>query len=340
MKGEMLMHHIPPLLINITVALIVAFAGGLVARRLGMPSIAGYLVAGVLIGPFTPGFVGDTETISELAELGVIFLMFGVGIHFSFKDLWSVRDIAIPGALLQMALATGLGFVLSQLWGWSIAAGLVLGLAISIASTVVLLRGLMDQGLLNTRHGRVAVGWLVLEDIATVLILVLLPALSSSSQEHTFGTIVTALTKAGVFVILMGFAGIRLLPWLLLRIAKIQSRELFLLVVLVIALGTALTSTEFFGVSLALGAFLAGVVISESTLSYQAAAEILPFQQIFAVLFFVSVGMLVNPQYLLANAGPVLALTGLIVIGKSLMTTLFGFLFPHPARTILIVAAD
>jgi CPA2 family monovalent cation:H+ antiporter-2 len=236
-KG-MSMHDVP-LLINITVALVVALGGGLVARRLGMPTIVGYLVAGVLIGPFTPGFVGDTESISQLAELGVIFLMFGVGIHFSFKDLWSVRDIAVPGALLQMTLATGAGFFLSQMWGWSVASGLVLGLAISIASTVVLLRGLMDQGLLNTQHGRVAVGWLVLEDIATVLILVLLPALTPSPQENTSSTIVIAILKAGIFVVLMVFVGIRFLPWLLQHIAKTQSRELFILTVLVIALGTA-----------------------------------------------------------------------------------------------------
>jgi CPA2 family monovalent cation:H+ antiporter-2 len=332
------MHEVN-LLVNITVSLVVAFCGGLVARRLGMPTIVGYLVAGVLIGPFTPGFVGDTEAISELAEIGVIFLMFGVGIHFSLKDLWSVRDIAVPGAILQMTLATAAGFLLSQLWGWPVASGLVLGLAISIASTVVLLKGLMDHGVLNTTHGRVAVGWLILEDIATVLILVLLPALTPSSQGDTGGTILLAIVKAGVFVALMVFAGVRLVPWILLRIAKMQSRELFILTVVVIALGTALASAELFGVSVALGAFLAGVVVSESSAGHQAGAEVLPFQEIFAILFFVSVGMLVNPAYLVTNAGPVLALTGLIVIGKSLITTLFGFFFPHPARTILIVAA-
>ncbi|MCC6805345.1 MAG: cation:proton antiporter, partial [Anaerolineae bacterium] len=332
------MHEVT-LLVNITVALTVAFCGGLVARRLGMPAIVGYLVAGVLIGPFTPGFVGDTEAIGELAEIGVIFLMFGVGIHFSFRDLWSVRDIAIPGAILQTTLSSGLGLLLSQLWGWSIAAGLVLGLAISIASTVVLLRGLMDQGLLNTRHGRVAVGWLVLEDIATVLILVLLPSLAPTSQDNTLVTVLLAIGKAIVFIVLMVFAGVRLVPWVLLQIAKIKSRELFLLTVLVIALGTALAAAELFGVSVALGAFLAGVVVSESSLGHQAGAEVLPFQQIFAILFFVSVGMLVNPAYLLANAGPVLVLTVLIVFGKSVITILLGFIFPHPARTILVVAA-
>lgn len=332
------MHEVT-LLINITVALIVAFCGGLIARRLGIPTIVGYLIGGVLIGPFTPGFVGDTEAISELAEIGVIFLMFGVGIHFSFRDLWSVRDIAIPGALLQMGLATGAGVVLSQIWGWSIASGLVLGLALSIASTVVLLRGLMDQGLLNTTHGRVAVGWLILEDIATVLILVFLPVLAPTSQTNTSDTIILAIVKAGIFIVLMVIAGARIVPWILLRIAKTESRELFTLTVLVIALGTALGAAELFGVSVALGAFLAGVVVSESALGHQAGADVLPFQQIFAILFFVSVGMLVNPAYLLANAGPVLVLTGFVVLGKSLITTLLGFLFPHPARTILVVAA-
>jgi CPA2 family monovalent cation:H+ antiporter-2 len=332
------MHELT-LVIDITMALVVAFGGGWVARRLGLPTIVGYLVAGVLIGPFTPGFVGDTESISQLAEIGVIFLMFGVGIHFSFKDLWSVRDIAIPGAILQTLLSTGIGFALSQLWGWSVASGLVLGFAISVASTVVLLRGLTDNGLLNTTHGRVAVGWLIFEDIATVLILVLLPVLTPLPQEDTSGTILVALVKAAIFIVVMIIAGARVVPWVLWQIAKLQSRELFLLAILVIALGTAIASAEIFGVSIALGAFLAGVVISESSLGHQVGAEVLPFQQIFAILFFVSVGMLVNPEYLLANAGPVLQLTALIVFGKFFLTSVLGFLFPHPARTILVVAA-
>ncbi len=332
------MHEID-LIINITVALTVAFGGGLLARRLGMPTIVGYLFAGLLIGPFTPGFVGDSESIGQLAEIGVIFLMFGVGIHFSFKDLWSVRHVAIPGAILQMALATAVGVALSQLWGWSLAAGLVLGLAVSIASTVVLLRGLMDQGLLNTTHGRIAVGWLVLEDIATVLILVLLPTLAPAAESAGSDSLIVAVVKAAVFVVLMVVIGARIVPWVLLRVAKTNSRELFILTVLVIALGIALAAYELFGVSFALGAFLAGVVVSESSLGHQVSAEVLPFQQIFAILFFVSVGMLVNPNYLLANAGPVLILTLFIVFGKAIITTVLGFFFPHPARTFLIVAA-
>jgi len=332
------LHNID-LLINIGVALCVAFVGGYLARLIKLPPIVGYLLAGVAIGPFTPGFVGDSESIGQLAELGVIFLMFGVGLHFSIHDLWRVRDIAVPGALFQMLAATGLGLALSQWWGWTLSAGLILGLAVSIASTVVLLRGLMDNGLLNTRHGKVAVGWLVLEDLATVLILVVLPVLSTTEDGVDGGAIVWALAKAGVFVGVVLIGGGRLVPWMLQRIAHTRSRELFTLLVLAVALGTALSAASIFGVSLALGAFLAGVIVSESPLSHQVGVEVLPFQEAFAVLFFVSVGMLVNPAYLLANAGQVLALTALIVIGKALIAAGIGFLFPHPARTALVVAA-
>ncbi|HRE30111.1 MAG TPA: cation:proton antiporter, partial [Anaerolineales bacterium] len=291
------------------------------------------------IGPFTPGFVGDSESISQLAELGVIFLMFGVGLHFSLKDLWRVRDIAIPGAIIQMLVATGLGLGLSQLWGWTLSAGLILGLAISIASTVVLLRGLMDQGLLNTRHGKVAVGWLVLEDLATVLILVALPALGTTGESDGGAALILTLVKAGAFIALVLIVGGRAVPWLLQRIAFTQSRELFILVILTVSLGTALGAATVFGVSLALGAFLAGVVVSESPLSHQVSVDVLPFQEAFAVIFFVSVGMLVNPIDLVANAGQVLALTSLIVFGKAVLAAGIGFFFPHPARTALVVAA-
>ncbi|GIK36659.1 MAG: sodium/hydrogen exchanger [Chloroflexota bacterium] len=333
------MHQELPLLINIAAALVAAFIGGLLARRVGLPTIVGYLLAGVAIGPFTPGFVGDTETISQLAELGVIFLMFGVGLHFSFHDLWRVRDAAIPGAIMQTLISTALGFGLTQLWGWSIPAGLVLGLAISIASTVVLLRGLMDNGLFNTTHGQVAVGWLVFEDLATVVILVLMPAFFAAGGGNVWVTAGSAVLSAAVFVGLMLFAGSRLAPWLLTRIARTRSRELFILTVVTIALGTAVGSAELFGVSLALGAFLAGMVLSESSVSHQVGAEILPFRETFAVLFFVSVGMLVNLNYLIANAGQVLALTALIVLGKFVLTVALGVLFPRPARTALVVAA-
>jgi monovalent cation:H+ antiporter-2, CPA2 family len=332
------MHEIT-LLINITVALVVAFVGGLLARRLGLPTIVGYLLAGIAIGPFTPGFVGDTAMISQLAELGVIFLMFGVGLHFSLNDLWKVRAIAIPGALSQMVFATLLGLGISRLWGWTPSAGLVLGMAISIASTVVLLRGLMDNGLLNTAHGQAAVGWLVLEDLATVLILVLMPTLANISSGLDWAGLGLTLLKAAAFVVLVLFAGKRLIPWVLMRIAHTRSRELFILAILAIALGIAIGAAEIFGVSLALGAFVAGVVISESPLSHQVGADVFPFREAFAILFFVSIGMLVNPAYILANVGPILILTTLIVLGKPLITLLMGFIFPWPARTALVVAA-
>lgn len=332
------MHEIP-ILVNITVALAVAFVGGFIAQRLKLPTIVGYLLAGVIIGPFTPGFVGDLSTIEQLAELGVIFLLFGVGLRFSLRDLWAVRETAIPGALLQMTITTALGILLTHLWGWSLASGVVLGLAISIASTVVLLRNLMDQGLLNTSHGQVAVGWLVLEDLATVLILVLLPALFTHTAQPLWQSAGLALLKAGAFAALMLFAGTRVIPWLLLRVAHLRSRELFTVVVVVITVGTAIGAASFFGVSLALGAFLAGVVVNESALSHQVGAEVLPFQETFSVLFFVSVGMLVNPVALWMHAGEVLALTALIVLGKFLITLLLGLLFPRPARTALVIAA-
>ncbi|HEU5370358.1 MAG TPA: cation:proton antiporter, partial [Ktedonobacterales bacterium] len=245
----------------------------------------------------------------------------------------------IPGALGQMALATAMGFALTRLWGWSVAAGVVLGLAVSIASTVVLLRGLMDQGLLNTQHGRAAVGWLVLEDLMTVLLLVLLPALAPADQGSLWQTAGWTLLKTGIFAGVMLLVGVRVIPWLLLRIAHTRSRELFIVAVVVIALGIALLATELFGVSLALGAFLAGVVISESAISHQVGAEVLPFRETFAVLFFVSIGMLVNPGYIFSHVEQVLALTALIVLGKPLLTLLLGLLVPASARTMLVVAA-
>lgn len=332
------MHEVT-LLINIAVALVAASFGGILARRIGMPTIVGYLLAGIAIGPFTPGFVGDTEMIGQLAELGVVFLMFGVGLHFSLKDLWRVRSIAIPGALGRMLITTLLGFGLSQLWGWTPGASLILGLAISIASTVVLLRGLMDNGLLNTPAGQAAVGWVVVEDLATVLILVLMPTLANTAGGFDWRQLGLTLLKTAGFVVLMLFAGTRFIPWLLLRIAHTRSRELFILVILAIALGIALSAAELFGVSLALGAFVAGIVVSESPLSHQVGADVLPFREAFAVLFFVSIGMLVNPGYLLANMGDILALTALIVVGKALVTLFLGLLLPWSALTTLVLSA-
>jgi len=326
------------ILINITLALVVAFIGGIIARKVGLPTIVGYLLAGIAIGPFTPGFVGDVETIQELAELGVIFLMFGVGLHFSFTDLWRVRDIAIPGALIQTAIATLLGIGLTQRWGWSLTSGIVLGLAVSVASTVVLLRGLMDNSLLNTPHGQAAVGWLVMEDIFSVLILVLMPAMVQNSAGFDWGSLALTLVKAVAFVAIMFILGVRLLPWLLERIAHTRSRELFILAILAITLGTAMGASELFGVSLALGAFMAGAIISQSHLSHQVGADLFAFRETFSVLFFVSVGMLVNPSFLWQNIGQVLSLTSLVVAGKFIIVILMGLLFPRPARTFLVVA--
>lgn len=332
------MHELP-LLINIAVALVAAFIGGMVARFLKLPQIVGYMIAGIAIGPFTPGFSGDVATISQLAELGVVFLMFGVGLHFSIDDLWKVRSIAIPGAIGQMFVTTILGYLFATFLGWSQSASVVLGLAISIASTVVLLRGLMDNGLLNTQHGQAAVGWLILEDIATVLILLLMPTLASGEGGLDWGGLGLTLLKAGAFFISLIFIGRKLIPWMLMGSARSGSRELFLLAVLAVSVGIALAATEIFGVSIALGAFAAGVVVSESKLSHQVSADILPFRDAFSVLFFVSIGMMVNIHYLGMNVFALIALVLLVTIGKYLVTLLMGVLIKRPARTFLVVAA-
>lgn len=332
------MHELP-LLINIAVALVAAFVGGTIARFLKLPQIVGYMIAGIAIGPFTPGFSGDIATISQLAELGVVFLMFGVGLHFSIDDLWKVRSIAIPGAIGQMFVTTILGYLFATFLGWSQSASVVLGLAISIASTVVLLRGLMDNGLLNTQHGQAAVGWLILEDIATVLILLLMPTLASGEGGLDWGGLGLTLLKAGAFFISLIFIGRKLIPWMLMGSARSGSRELFLLAVLAVSMGIALAATEIFGVSIALGAFAAGVVVSESKLSHQVSADILPFRDAFSVLFFVSIGMMVNIHYLGMNVFALIALVLLVTIGKYLVTLLMGVLIRRPARTFLVVAA-
>ncbi len=331
------MHEVP-LLINITIALVAAFFGGILAKRIGLPTIVGYLLAGIVIGPFTPGFVGDVDTIQQLAELGVIFLMFGVGLHFSLPQLWRVRKIAIPGALIQTTLATLAGVGLTQLWGWSISASVMLGLSISVASTVVLLRGLMDNQLLDTAHGQAAVGWLVMEDILSVLILVFLPVLAPGEGVFQWGNMAITLLKAAAFIVVMFFIGTRLIPWMLERVAHMHSRELFILVVLVITLGTALGAAELFGVSLALGAFVAGAIISQSHLSHQVGADVFSFREAFSVLFFVSVGMLVNPAFLWQNAGQVAALSALVILGKLIIVLLMAVVFRQPLRTFIVIA--
>jgi CPA2 family monovalent cation:H+ antiporter-2 len=330
--------HDLPLLVNIAVGLGAALVGGVLARLARVPAIVGYLLAGVAIGPFTPGFVGDVRAIGQLAELGVVFLMFGVGLHFSLRDLWRVRQVAVPGAAGQIALATLAGYALFRSWGWPANAAVVMGLAISVASTVVLLRALMDNGLLETAHGQVAVGWLVLEDLATVLLLLVLPAFAEGGGADP-RAIALMLLRAAAFVTLMLVIGTRVVPWALRRIAHTGSRELFLLLVLAVSLGIALASAALFGVSLALGAFLAGVVVRESPLSHQVGADVLPFREAFAVLFFVSVGMLVDPRDLVLRAGPVAALTALVIVGKGLGAVLIALALRRPLRTGLVVAA-
>jgi monovalent cation:H+ antiporter-2, CPA2 family len=331
--------HDLPLLVNVAVALAAALVGGLLARRAGMQPLVGYLVAGVAIGPFTPGFQGDVRMIGQLAELGVVFLMFGVGLHFSLGDLWRVRKVAIPGALGEIVLMTLAGYTLGRAFGWTSTAGLLLGLSLSVASTVVLLRGLMDHRLLGSSPGQLAVGWLVFEDLATVLLLLILPSLAPGTVGVALGDVGITLLKAALFVALMMFLGARVVPWMLLRIALMRSRELFVLMALTVAVGIALASATLFGVSLALGAFLAGVVVKESPLSHQVGADLLPFREAFAVLFFVSIGMLVDPRMVMANLGTVAALSALIVVGKATVGFLLATLLRQPAQTAVVMAA-
>ena len=333
------MHQDFTLFATITMAVMLAFIGGFIARKLRMPTLVGYLVAGLVISPFTPGYTGDTNAAAQLAEMGVVFMMFGVGLHFSLKDLWSVRAIAIPGAILQTTLSTLLGLAVSQMWGWSFEAGLVLGLSISVASTVVLLRGLADNALVTTPHGRVAIGWLVFEDLATIAILVLMPVLVSGGNGNPFVAVTLALLKTVLFVVIMLLVGTRLLSWLLTQIAYTRSRELFILAVVAVAIGVSYLAYEFFGVSLALGAFLAGVVVSESDVHHQVGAEVVPFRDFFAVMFFVSVGMLVDPAVVLANIDKVIILALLVIVGKGLITLGLALVLPSSARTMIIVAA-
>jgi CPA2 family monovalent cation:H+ antiporter-2 len=320
-----------PLVATIVAALGLAFIFGALAHRLRVPTLVGYLLAGVLIGPFTPGFVADQSIAAQLAELGVILLMFGVGLNFSLKDLLSVKAIAVPGAIGQMVLVTGLGFGLARMMDWSVGAGLVFGLALSVASTVVVLRALQERRLIQTQPGRIAVGWLIVEDLAMVLVLVLLPAfagvfggqqplqaesgtLASILPQSMWMTLGLTLAKGTAFVLLMLLVGQRVIPWILHYVAHTGSRELFRLAVLAIALGVAFGSAELFGVSFALGAFFAGMILAESQLSQQAAQETLPLRDAFAVLFFVSVGMLFDPSIVLREPGPLIA-TFLIIVG-------------------------
>jgi monovalent cation:H+ antiporter-2, CPA2 family len=350
-------HH-TPLIATIVAGLCLAFLLGLIAQRLRLPMIAGYLLAGVMIGPFTPGYVANQDLATELAELGVILLMFGVGLHFSLRDLLSVRRIAIPGALGQIAVATGAGMGVAWLAGWGLGAGLVFGLSLSVASTVVLLRALQDRDLVTTDRGRIAVGWLIVEDLVMVIALVMIPPLSgllggdpvpvddTAAEVARIGigpvaaTLLITAVKVAAFVALMLIVGRRLIPWLLDYVARTGNRELFRLGVLSIALGVAFGSAAVFGVSFALGAFFAGMVMAGSTLSAQAMKETLPLRDAFAVLFFVSVGMLFDPAILL-DAPLMLLATVVIILGVK-SAAAFGIVraFGYGREQALTIAAS
>lgn len=310
----------------------------MLARAARLSPVVGYLAAGVAISPFTPGYEADTETLRELAELGVIFLMFGVGLHFNLRDLLAVRAIAIPGAIAQVVLVTAMGAGIGLAFGFGWREAVVLGLSISIASTVVLIRSLEERGLMASIHGRVAVAWLIVQDIATVLFLVLLPTLDPTNDGSPGREAAVALAKAGVFIAVMLAAGSRIVPWVLTRIARTGSRELFILSVVVGALGVA-TGAAAFGLSVALGAFVAGVVISESETSHQAAADVLPLREAFAVLFFVSVGMILDPAVVRDHAGLFVAVLAAVLFGNALIAFVVAASFPYPARTAFTVGA-
>lgn len=337
-----------PLIATIVGGLVLAFVFGMLAHRLRMPPLVGYLIAGVVVGPYTPGFVADAHLAQELAEIGVILLMFGVGLHFSLRDLLSVKSIAIPGAIVQIAIATLLGLSLALAIGWPLGEGLIFGLALSTASTVVLLTALQERRILETKRGQIAIGWLIVEDIAMVLTLVMVPALSGMlggqgndlDGSELFSTLVLTIGKVVAFVAVMLIVGRRVIPWLLARTAATGSRELFRLAVLAIALGFALGATYIFGVSFALGAFFAGMILSESELSHRAAEESLPLRDAFAVLFFVSVGMLFDPSILIREPWLILATLFIIVIGKSLAAFAIVLAFRHPLGTALTISAS
>ncbi|RYX93302.1 MAG: Kef family K(+) transporter [Comamonadaceae bacterium] len=343
------MPHSVSLISTIAAGLGLALILGFAAARLKLPALVGYLIAGVIIGPFTPGFVADASIASQLAEIGVMLLMFGVGLHFSLDDLLAVRKIALPGAIVQMVAATALGMGLAHWWGWSLGGALVFGLSLSVASTVVLLRALEARGVLDSFNGRIAVGWLVVEDLVMVLVLVLLPPLSGmlggkvdpdAGTDSLWKTLGLTLLQVGGFVALMLVAGRRFFPWLLWQVQRTGSRELFTLCVVAAAVSIAYGSTLLFGVSFALGAFFAGMVMRESEFSHRAAEESLPLRDAFAVLFFVSVGMLFDPWVLLERPLQVLAVVSVIIVGKSLAAGIFVLMLRYPLNTALTVSAS
>lgn len=343
------MEHNVSLITTIAAAFGFSLLLGVIAERLKVPALVGYLVAGIVIGPATPGFVADVGTASQLSEIGVMLLMFGVGLHFSLDDLLAVKRIALPGAVAQMAAATALGMGMAWGWGWNLGAGLVFGLSLSCASTVVLLKALEARGVLDTMNGRIAVGWLVVEDLATVLVLVLLPPLAgilggaatpAEGAAPLWQTVGKTLLEVSAFVALMLIVGRRALPWLLWQVTRTGSRELFTLMVVTAAIGIAYGAAQLFSVSFALGAFFAGMVLRESEFSHRAAEESLPLRDAFSVLFFVSVGMLFDPAVLLEHPLHVLGVLAIIVVGKSVAALALVLAFRYPLSTALTVAAS
>ncbi|SEK55824.1 YbaL family putative K(+) efflux transporter [Nitrosovibrio tenuis] len=345
------MPHSVTLITTIAVSFGLALLMGLIAHRLKLPVLVGYLTAGVILGSNTPGFVADIELSGQLAEIGVILLMFGVGLHFSLNDLLAVRRIAVPGAIVQIAAATAFGAIVAHAWGWNMGVAIVFGVALSTASTVVLLRALEQRGLLKSVNGSIALGWLVVEDLAMVLVLVLLPPLSGwlggnadtaaeISGSGLFMTLLVTFGKVAIFIALMLIVGKRVFPWLLWHVASTNSTELFILSVIAVAIGIAYGSAMLFGVSFALGAFFAGMVMRESDLSHRAAQESLPLRDAFSVLFFVSVGMLFDPKVLVEQPFRVVATLAIIIIGKSLAAFFLVLLFRYPLNTALTVSAS
>lgn len=333
-----------PLISTFVIGISAAFVGGMFTSRLGLSPIVGYLLAGIIISPHTPGYVGDAHIASQLAEIGIVLLMFGVGLHFSLKDLFAVKKIAVPGAIAQIVVATALGTAVGCYWGWPLKSGLLFGLALSVASTVVLLRSLEERNELQTINGHIAVGWLIVEDLAIVLALVLIPTLAAdthaSGSNHLLIESIVTLGKVGLFIAFMFIVGKRALPWLLENVANTKSRELFTLSVFVVAVGVAFGAAHLFGISFALGAFFAGMIIKESDLAHDVTEKALPFQDAFAVLFFVSVGMLFKPQILVQQPWYVLATVMVIIFGKFIAAFVIVLLFRYPAKTALMISAS
>ncbi len=343
------MEHNVSLISTLAAGFGLALILGFIAERIRIPALVGYLLAGIILGPATPGFVADVGIAAQLSEIGIMLLMFGVGLHFSLDDLMAVKRIALPGAVVQMGLATALGMGMAWWWGWSLGAALVFGLSLSCASTVVLLKALESHGVLATMNGRIAVGWLVVEDLVTVLVLVLLPALSgilggvadpAAGSSPLWRTIGLTLLQVAAFIALMLVAGRRVLPWLLWHIARTGSRELFTLSVVSAAIGIAYGAAQLFSVSFALGAFFAGMMMRESEFSHRAAEESLPLRDAFSVLFFVSIGMLFDTQVLVSQPLQVLAVIAIIIVGKSIAAMILVLAFRYPLNTALTVAAS